>query len=115
VLTSRRITPSRDALLRLMVLLSAEPEIAELEAELKRNPNLVIQLLRLLSSSAFGLARTISSLREAIMVVGTRQCAGPSCSCSQMVISTRWAPIPCRSCVAHARDSWNWRRPAAAR
>jgi c-di-GMP-related signal transduction protein len=73
VLTSRRITPSRDALLRLLVLLGGEPEIVELEAELKLNPNLVIQLLCLLNSSALGLDRTISSLREAIMVVGTRQ------------------------------------------
>jgi c-di-GMP-related signal transduction protein len=73
VLTSRRLRPSREALLRLLVLLSGEPEIVELEAELKRNPNLVMQLLRLLNSSAFGLARTISSLREAIMIVGTRK------------------------------------------
>ncbi|CAB3786170.1 Cyclic di-GMP phosphodiesterase CdgJ [Paraburkholderia ultramafica] len=80
VLTSRRITPSRDALLRLMVLLSGEPGILELEAELKRIPNLVVQLLRLLQSSASGLARTISSMREAIMVVGTRQI-------------TRWAQL----------------------
>jgi c-di-GMP-related signal transduction protein len=75
MLTSRRITPSRDALLRLMVLLSGEHEIEELEAELKRIPNLVIQLLRLLHSSAFGVARAVSSMREAIMVVGTRQIA----------------------------------------
>ena len=73
VLTSQRITPSRDALLRLMVLLGGEPEIVELEAELKRIPNLVLQLLRLLHSSAVGTARAISSLRDAIMVVGTRQ------------------------------------------
>jgi len=80
VLTSRRNTPSRNALLRLMVLLSGEPGIVELEAELKRIPNLVVQLLRLLDSSAFGHARTISSMREAIMVVGTRQI-------------TRWAQL----------------------
>jgi c-di-GMP-related signal transduction protein len=80
MLTSRRITSSREALVRLLVLLSGEPEMGELEAELKRNPKLVMQLLRLLSSSAFGLARAISSLREAIMVVGTRQI-------------TRWAQL----------------------
>lgn len=73
VLTSRRIVSSRDALLRLLVLLSDDPEIEELEVELKRIPNLVIQLLRLLNSGAFSLARTISSLREAIMMVGMRQ------------------------------------------
>jgi EAL and modified HD-GYP domain-containing signal transduction protein len=80
VLTSRRAAPSRGALLRLLVLLSGEPEIVELEAELKLSPALVIQLLRLLNSSAFGLARTISSLREAIMIVGMRQI-------------TRWAQV----------------------
>ena len=80
VLTSRRIAPSRDALLRLMVLLNREPGIVELEAELKRIPSLVVQLLRLLQSSASGLARNVSSMREAIMVVGTRQI-------------TRWAQL----------------------
>ncbi|MBP0605736.1 MULTISPECIES: EAL and HDOD domain-containing protein [Burkholderia] len=73
VLTSRRVTPSRDALLRLLVLLGGEPEIVELEAELKRIPNLVIPLLMLLNSSAVGLSQPVSSLREAIMLVGTRQ------------------------------------------
>ncbi|WP_175746763.1 EAL and HDOD domain-containing protein [Burkholderia pyrrocinia] len=80
VLTSRRIKPSRDALLRLLVLLGGEPEIVELEAELKRIPNLVIQLLMLLNSSAVGLSQAVSSLREAIMLVGTRQI-------------TRWAQL----------------------
>jgi len=75
VLTSRRVTPSRDALLRLMVVLNGEAGIVELEAELKRIPSLVVQLLRLLKSTASGRARTVSSMREAIMVVGTRQIA----------------------------------------
>ena len=73
VLTSRRITPAREALLRLMVLLGSDPGIDELETELKQIPNVMIQLLRLLHSGAFGLARSVSSMREAIMVVGTRQ------------------------------------------
>ena len=75
VLISRRITPSRDALLRLMVVLNGEPGIVELEAELKRIPSLVVQLLRLLQSTASVRARTVSSMREAIMMVGTRQIA----------------------------------------
>ncbi len=84
VLTSRRITPSCEALLRLLVLLSGEAEIVELETELKRHPTIVIQLLRLLNSSAFGLARPISSMREAIMVVGTRQIT----RCAQLLLYT---------------------------
>lgn len=73
VLVTRRSNPSRTALLRLLGVLSGEPGIAELEAELKRNPNVVVQLLRLANSSAFKLARPVSSLREAIVATGTRQ------------------------------------------
>jgi EAL and modified HD-GYP domain-containing signal transduction protein len=73
VLVTRRSNPSRTALLRLLGVLSGEPGIAELEAELKLNPNVVVQLLRLANSSAFKLARPVSSLREAISATGTRQ------------------------------------------
>ncbi|MBR8067037.1 HDOD domain-containing protein [Burkholderia ambifaria] len=45
-----------------------------------RIPNLVIQLLMLLNSSAVGFSPAVSSLREAIMLVGTRQI-------------TRWAQL----------------------
>jgi c-di-GMP-related signal transduction protein len=73
VLVTRRSNPSRTALLRLLAVLSGEPDIAELEAELKLNPNVVVQLLRLANSSAFKLGRAVSSLREAIAATGTRQ------------------------------------------
>ncbi len=73
VLVTRRSNPSRTALLRLLGVLSGEPGIAELEAELKLNPNVVVQLLRLANSSAFKLARPVSTLREAIAATGTRQ------------------------------------------
>ena len=66
VLVTRRSNPSRTALLRLLGVLSGEPDISELEAELKLNPNVVVQLLRLANSSAFKLSRPVSSLREAI-------------------------------------------------
>jgi c-di-GMP-related signal transduction protein len=73
VLATRRSNPSRAALLRLLSVLSGEPGIIQLEAELKRNPNVVVQLLRLANSSAFALGRQVSSLREAIAATGTRQ------------------------------------------
>jgi EAL and modified HD-GYP domain-containing signal transduction protein len=73
VLTTRRSNPSRSALLRLLSVLSGEPGIIQLETELKRNPNVVVQLLRLANSSAFALGRQVSSLREAIVATGTRQ------------------------------------------
>jgi c-di-GMP-related signal transduction protein len=75
VLTSRRASSSRQALLRLLGLLATDPTLAELEGELKLSPNLVVQVLRLINSSAFGLSRPISSLRQAIIAIGTRQIA----------------------------------------
>jgi len=75
VLTSRRASSSRQALLRLLGLLATDPTLAELENELKLSPNLVVQVLRLINSSAFGLSRPISSLRQAIIAIGTRQIA----------------------------------------
>jgi c-di-GMP-related signal transduction protein len=73
VLATRRSNPSRNALLRLLGVLSGDPGIGQLEAELKLNPNVVVQLLRLANSSAFGLSRPVTSLREAIAATGTRQ------------------------------------------
>jgi c-di-GMP-related signal transduction protein len=73
VLATRRSNPGRTSLLRLLSVLSREPGIGELEDELKLNPNVVVQLLRLANSSAFNLNRPVSSLREAIAATGTRQ------------------------------------------
>ncbi|RDK01522.1 EAL and HDOD domain-containing protein [Paraburkholderia lacunae] len=80
VLAAPRNRSPRPALLRLLALLSRDAGIVELEAELKLNPSMVVQLLRLVNSSAFGLGRNIASLREAIIATGTRQI-------------TRWAQL----------------------
>jgi len=66
---------SRSALLRLIALLAGEPTLNELEQELKFNPNLITHIVRLINSSALGVSRPISTLRQAIVVVGTRQIA----------------------------------------
>lgn len=73
VLVSRRANSSRHALLRVLGLLSGDAALDDLESELKSSPGLVMQLMRLVNATAFGLARPIGSLREAIMVLGTRQ------------------------------------------
>jgi c-di-GMP-related signal transduction protein len=80
ILRSRRASSSGHALLRLLSLLAQDPTVAELESELKLNPNLVVQILRLINSSAFGFSRPISSLRQAVIATGTRQI-------------TRWAQL----------------------
>lgn len=75
VLSARRHDPSRQSLLRVLALIAGEAPLAELEAELKCSPSVVMQLLRLVNSSAYGLERRIASVREAIMAAGTRQIA----------------------------------------
>jgi c-di-GMP-related signal transduction protein len=93
VLTAPRNRSSRPALLRLLALLARDAGIVELEEELKRNPNVVVQLLRLVNSSAFGLGRNIASLREAIIATGTRQIA----RWAQLLLYADGGDLPWRS------------------
>lgn len=75
VLSARRGDPSRQSLLRMLALIASDAPLTELELELKRSPDVVMQLLRLVNSSAYGLGRRIASVREAILAAGTRQIA----------------------------------------
>ncbi|MFX1734147.1 EAL domain-containing protein [Paraburkholderia sp. A1RI_3L] len=93
VLSARRVRSSREALLRLLALVARDAGIAELEVELKRHPTVVVQLLRLVNSSAFGLGRPISSLREAVIAVGTRQIA----RWAQLLLYANGRDMPWRS------------------
>jgi EAL and modified HD-GYP domain-containing signal transduction protein len=93
VLSAPVIRSTRPALLRLLALLARDAGMAELEAELKLNPNVVVQLLRLVNSSAFGLGRNISSLREAIIATGTRQIA----RWAQLLLYAEGRDLPWRS------------------
>ncbi|VXC24576.1 Diguanylate phosphodiesterase [Burkholderia sp. 8Y] len=73
VLSARRASPARATLLRLLSVLGSEPDMRVLEAELKRNPDIVLQLMRLANSSAHARGRDVSSLKEAVAAAGTRQ------------------------------------------
>ncbi|MDG0022688.1 EAL domain-containing protein [Trinickia sp. Y13] len=75
VLSARRGDPSRRSLLRILALIASEAPLNVLEAELKHGPDVVMQLLRLVNSSAYGFGRRIASVREAILAAGTRQIA----------------------------------------
>jgi EAL and modified HD-GYP domain-containing signal transduction protein len=93
VLAAPRNRSPRPGLLRLLALLSRDAGIVELEAELKLNPSVVMQLLRLVNSSAFGLGRNIASLREAIIATGTRQIA----RWAQLLLYADSADLPWRA------------------
>ena len=71
----RRAGAPRPALLNLLQLLASDPTVAQLEAELKLNPVLVMHLMRLANSSGLGLGHKVTSLREAINATGTNRIA----------------------------------------
>ncbi|POR46043.1 EAL and modified HD-GYP domain-containing signal transduction protein [Paraburkholderia eburnea] len=75
VLRAPKVRASRLALVRLLALVAGDVGIAELEHELRSHPGVVVQLLRLVNSSAYAPGRPISSLREAVLAAGTRQIA----------------------------------------
>lgn len=75
VLSTRRGDPSRQSLLRMLALIASDAPLIELEQELKRSADVVMHLLRLVNSSAYGLDHRIASVREAIIAAGTRQIA----------------------------------------
>lgn len=64
---------ARSLLLRLLALVARDADTAEIEALIKRDPNLSYQLLKLVNSVAFSPARRIGSFGQAIAMLGRRQ------------------------------------------
>lgn len=73
VLEGRVAEPSRLNLVRLVGKLTRDIDVDEIEAVFKHDPALTHSLLRLVNSVALGLRNRISSVRQAIMVLGRRQ------------------------------------------
>ncbi|MEC5407937.1 EAL domain-containing protein [Paraburkholderia sp. MPAMCS5] len=72
---TRRVSAPRHALLNLLQLLGGEPTVAQLEAELKLNPVLVMHLMKLANSSGLAVGHKVTTLREAINATGTDRIA----------------------------------------
>jgi c-di-GMP-related signal transduction protein len=75
VSSTRRVSAPRHALLNLLQLLAGEPTVAQLEAELKLNPVLVMHLMRLANASGLALGLRVTTLRDAINATGTDKIA----------------------------------------
>ncbi|ASV99729.1 EAL and HDOD domain-containing protein [Paraburkholderia aromaticivorans] len=73
--STRRVSAPRHALLNLLQLLAGEPTVAQLEAELKLNPVLVMHLMKLANSSGLAVGHKVTTLREAINATGTDRIA----------------------------------------
>ena len=48
-------------------------DLDEISDTVERHPEFALKLLRLLNSSAFGLSRTVESIREAVVMLGVRR------------------------------------------
>jgi len=73
LLVSKRIDPARATVLNLLKLVAGEAETGALEQELKRDPVLCVSLLRLVNSVGLGLRIHLTSIRQAIAVLGRQQ------------------------------------------
>lgn len=73
VLTAKRADPSQMALIQLLGLLLKDADTHQIEHIFKQHPNLTYNLMRLVNSVACGVRRSITSVSQAIMVLGRSQ------------------------------------------
>ncbi len=73
IIAGKKLDHSQLSLMKLMGLLLSDADTAEVEAALKPEPGLTINLLRMTNSVGAGASETITSLRHAITVLGRRQ------------------------------------------
>jgi EAL and modified HD-GYP domain-containing signal transduction protein len=73
IVSGRRLTVSQATLIDLIKLVAHDADLARIETSVKRDPALAVKLLAIVNSVAYGLPRRISSLHQAIHVLGRRQ------------------------------------------
>ena len=73
VLSAKRADPSQMALIQLLGLLLKDADTQQIEQVFKQHPNLTYNLMRLVNSVACGVRRSITSVSQAIMVLGRSQ------------------------------------------
>jgi len=73
IITGKRLSPAEATIMRLLGLLVADGDTEEIEALLKQEPGLTMNLLRLTNSVGTGTRGRIHSVSSALMVLGRRQ------------------------------------------
>lgn len=73
VLTAKRADPSQLALIQLLGLVLKDADTQQIEQIFKQHPNLTYNLVRLVNSVASGVHRSITSVSQALMVLGRTQ------------------------------------------
>lgn len=73
IITGKRLSPAEATIMRLLGMLVADADTDDIEALLKQEPGLTMNLLRLTNSVGTGTRGRVSSVSSALMVLGRRQ------------------------------------------
>lgn len=73
LMSGRKLGAGTQTLIRLVNLLNEDADLARVESVIKGEPGLVANMLRLTNSVAMGLPTKVTSVRQAITVLGRRQ------------------------------------------
>ncbi len=73
IMTGKKISSSQLTIVRLINMLATDAETTEIEAIVKQEASLGINLMRLVNTPAFMTAQKISSLKQALTMLGQRQ------------------------------------------
>lgn len=73
ILSGQRMSQSQLTIIKLLEQVMNDADLTSIENTLKENPSLSIGLLRIANSAATGTRQSISSIREAITILGRKQ------------------------------------------
>lgn len=73
IISGKRVDTNKLPLLNLLTMVMGDCEAEEIELELKHQPNLSYNLLRLVNSVSFGLQQRINSIKQAVIILGRQQ------------------------------------------
>jgi c-di-GMP-related signal transduction protein len=73
ILSGKRTDPGKLSLLNLLTLVMSDSDAADIEQELKHQPGLSYNLMRMVNSTASGFSKNINSIKQAVMVLGRKQ------------------------------------------
>ncbi len=70
---AKLVSPGQSSILELINLVRKQASTEQIEEVLKKDAGLAFNLMRLINSSGFGLAREITSFRQAVMLMGLKK------------------------------------------
>jgi EAL and modified HD-GYP domain-containing signal transduction protein len=73
VIEARVLTPAQACIIELINKVRQQASTEEIEEVLKKDPSLAFNLLRLINSAGFGLQHEITSLRQAVLLLGLKK------------------------------------------